>query len=347
MKDIIVLSDLHLTSNKADEYRWEWLDKFKDYLVEHKDKTPLHLIICGDLTEKKDAHPEVLVTRLTNNIRELSSMFEEIVILSGNHDGVVSDKPFFSFLSLIPKVKFITSPTVDGSIVYLPHTRTPIEDWKDVPLDKARYIFMHQTVSTAIAANNYRLTSQLPYDYFSAFPSIREVFSGDVHKPQELGIVTYIGAPYHVYFGDSYEGRYLLLKNFSGNRFYQKLSVSIPTINKWKLNIGSIKELNSFAICKNDQVSIEYTIEITEQHDWVNIRDYIRKYINNKGAVLCSLVLVVNKHDRSLDSEYTKIKTTNELPDEQVVSIYINRNKLDDSYYRVALEIMGDQNVDT
>ena len=285
MKDIIVLSDLHLTSNKFDEYRWEWLNKFNDYLKAGKRevRNPQHLIICGDLTEKKDTHPEVLVTRLTALIKELSELFKEIIILSGNHDGIVSSKPFFSFLSLMPKVRFITNPLIEDSIAYLPHTRTPLEDWKHIDFNIVRYVFMHQTVSTATAANNYQLTSQLPYNYFDKYAVIRAVFSGDVHKPQELGIITFIGAPYHVYFGDSYQGRFLILKNFSGNRLYEKLNVVIPSINKWKLKIANVKDLDKFSICKNDQVSIEYTIERSEQHEWVHIRDMIRRYIINAG----------------------------------------------------------------
>ena len=106
MKDIIVLSDLHLTSNKFDEYRWEWLNKFNDYLKAGKRevRNPQHLIICGDLTEKKDTHPEVLVTRLTALIKELAELFKEIIILSGNHDGIVSSKPFFSFYHLCQRL---------------------------------------------------------------------------------------------------------------------------------------------------------------------------------------------------------------------------------------------------
>lgn len=342
MGDLIILSDLHLTSNRADEYRWEWLDKFKELVRTEYSDTPVQLIICGDLTEKKDTHPEVLVTRLTNTIKELSSLFDNVVILSGNHDGIVSDKPFFSFLSLIPKIRFITVPTVEGYVAYLPHTRTPLEDWKDVPLSKVKYIFMHQTVSTAIASNNYQLTSQLSYDYFKQFTSLNGVFSGDVHKPQELGIITYVGAPYHIYFGDFYEGRYIVLKNFSGTKFAKKQSVVIPSINKWKLQISNVKELAKFDIGKNDQVSVEYTIERSEQQDWSHIRDYIRKHISNKEAILSSLVLVVAKHDRSISSEYTKLKTASDIPDDQVVSVYVNRNKLSDSYYKTALEIIGE-----
>jgi hypothetical protein len=37
------------------------------------------------------------------------------------------------------------------------------------------------------------------------------VFSGDIHKPQTLKSVRYVGAPYHTRFGDSYDPTVLLM----------------------------------------------------------------------------------------------------------------------------------------
>lgn len=341
--DLVVLSDLHLTSNKLDEYRWEWLNKFKEYITTFVNRGNRSLVICGDLTEKKDAHPEVLVSRLTNTVKELTTVFDSITILSGNHDGIVANKPFFSFLSMIPGVRFINEPTIENTVAYLPHTTNPIKDWKDFELDKCHYIFMHQTVSKAVSSSNFVLSSVLDIYSFDS-PNILEVFSGDVHVPQEIGKVTYVGAPYPIYFGDEYNGRFLILENFTGRNFSKKRSESIPSINKLKLKITSVDELRKVKLNKNDQVNIEYIIERSEQHEWAKIRDVIRNIVKNSGALLLALTMVVNKHDRSISSEYTKLKTNNDLSDNDIVKIYADRNKLGSHYYNVALEIIGEAN---
>ena len=333
MKNSEVLADLHLTSNHLDEYRWEWLDKFT---AQPRKRDSSNLLILGDLTENKDSHKGVLVNRLSSYIAKWSKIFQVVTILGGNHDGLTSSKPFFKFLDLIPNVVFITQPTwSEDKILYLPHSRTPIDAWKGFQpkFNHYDYIFMHQSITQANTASGYSLNTALPYNYFKNCKA--KVISGDVHVPQEVNNVIYVGAPYHIYYGDTYEGRYMFIEK-------GKISFkSIDSISKWKLKLTSIEELAKQKIKVNDQVAIEYTLERGEQSEWVSLRDRIRNIIKTKGAVLTSLELLINKQDiKSIDHKRSGVKTGTKLSDQEVVKIFGNLNKLNDTYYKVAIKVM-------
>jgi UDP-2,3-diacylglucosamine pyrophosphatase LpxH len=337
MNNSILLSDLHLTKDKNDEYRWLWLDDFTDYLK--KSKKP-NLFILGDLTEQKDSHRETLVTRLCEYIIKWSAMSDSLIIISGNHDGLVSNKPFFSFLQMLPNVAFITEINeieTDSKILFLPHTRNPIEDWADYKKNEFKnydYIFMHQTVNKAITSSGFEMSaSLLPADYFSKTKA--KVYSGDIHVPQEFNNITYVGAPYPIYFGDDYKGRFL---HFHGGSKVE--SIHQPSISKWKLKIDRIDSIKDFKIKEGDQVVIEYTMDRSEQHEWVTKRNIIREKIKECKAMLCSLTLVIHKQEGSISSKATKIKANTKLSPTELLKIYCSRNKLGKVSEDMAIEIM-------
>ena len=93
----LVISDLHLTDNNLDSYRW----KIFDVLVELCNKYNVkELIILGDITEKKNDHSSELVNKILDNFYYLCQKTKlcNLNILCGNHDYIDSNTPFFKFL---------------------------------------------------------------------------------------------------------------------------------------------------------------------------------------------------------------------------------------------------------
>jgi hypothetical protein len=74
-------------------------------------------------------------------------------------------------------------------------------------LGEFRAIFMHATVTGARVDNGIILENPS----FPALPPHVKIYSGDIHHPQQVRNVTYVGAPHPVKFGDDYETRMLLL----------------------------------------------------------------------------------------------------------------------------------------
>lgn len=203
MTTTLLTGDLHLNLKPHDRNRHEFMaETLPDLILEY---CVSQLIIVGDLTDAKDRHPSVLVNQIVDHLYQLTTMVN-IIVLKGNHDGKDELWPFFRFVRRIPYIRWINKPRLIGSDLFLPHTVDWERDWKDVPMKKARRIFTHVTFQGALGENGQELEG-VP---IQTLPSV-EVFSGDVHVPQQLDNVTYVGAPYRIKFGDRFAPRVLIL----------------------------------------------------------------------------------------------------------------------------------------
>jgi predicted phosphodiesterase len=329
----ILLADLHLTNNSLDEYRWEWLDRFTKWFSKFKPSEEVTIVILGDITESKDRHSSMLVNRFITMLGTWLEINREthIVIVSGNHDGLDSSKPYFRFLNNIKQIRMITKPTTiayQDYCLFLPHTKTPIEDWYKYDMTEFDYIFMHQPINRAKTSNDFEIKdSVLSSDYFDNVHG--NVFSGDIHVPQRLGKVRYVGSPYPIYFGDSFSGRFIVIDN-------KIRGVHLNTIRKIKLKISSIKELYG-TMSRFDQLNIEYILDRTEQHRWVKHRDKIRAYVKEMGATIVHLELIV-PNMILVNSKRKRLRGP--LTDEEYIRQYSKKNKLDKLCVDTGIEII-------
>lgn len=201
----LVTADLHLAENPRDAYRFSFFDQLPALAAEHKAD---RVLILGDITEAKDGHHAALVNRVVDGFAALAKV-AQVYVLMGNHDYVAIDVPFYRFLRHLQGVRWISNPTSLqlrglGDCMFIPHTSTP----QDIPrlVDGGyNWIFMHQTVDGA-SGGNRKLSG-----WKHCFDPRARVISGDVHVPQKIGPVTYVGSPYTVDFGDDFEPRVLLL----------------------------------------------------------------------------------------------------------------------------------------
>jgi predicted phosphodiesterase len=200
----IVSGDWHLDGNSRNEYRHTFVEKTLPDLV--KTHNYDRLVCLGDLCQDKDRHSAELVNRVVDSITMLSKLCE-VVILKGNHDYIDPSHPFFGFLKTIKDVTWIGKPTFLGDELFLPHTRDCQRDWKGLSLGKAKRIFAHQTFQGANAGNH--IMDGIP---LSVFPEDVDIISGDVHVPQKIRNLRYVGAPYTINFGDTYKPRVLILR---------------------------------------------------------------------------------------------------------------------------------------
>lgn len=203
----LLTGDLHWSDNPRDAYR----HAFVDWLSATIKRLDIErLIILGDLTEAKDYHSAALVNQIVGHIHRLSRQCY-IYIVKGNHDYKGNpNNPFFAFLTKIPNVTWIGNPTAFklpelGTVIFLPHTTNAERDWANITFGKYSWAFTHNTFTGAIGDNGRKLEG-VPF-----FPGIKTI-SGDVHVPQKLGSVTYVGAPYTIDFGDSFAPRLLQIK---------------------------------------------------------------------------------------------------------------------------------------
>ena len=305
---VILTSDWHLTANPRDEYRWgifEWLAAKCRF---HKVKT---LCILGDLTDAKDFHSSTLVNRVVKNVLLLKKSVEEIIIMKGNHDYLKDGHAFFTFLSNYPGIWFCDSifedTTPDRAALFLPHTKNVHQDWEHFDFSLYDYVFMHQTVHGSIASNGMAMQGEIKPDEFKSLPHT-QIYSGDIHVPQDIGNVRYVGSPYHVHFGDAFRPRLLLLRD-DGKNGSDEMELYYPGISRVTIEADTPEKLHLQLahLRPDDQVKIKINLEGWAHPFWDAIRKATLTRCKELGIICHGIDLVPPKSHRVLTSAAARI----------------------------------------
>lgn len=229
----LITSDLHLTDRPEHSYRIEFLAWLRS-AAQNEGATAV--LILGDISDQKDRHSSVLVNAIDEHIRAIAEV-ADVHILYGNHDGPSQDRPFWKFLggvyggadSFCNVHYYVHGTLADVRIGDTPHKtlRVYMAPWgaengaiaelnrSPTPRGDIRYVFLHATVSGAVAENGMPLEGSCPAKL--APPGWKgKIYSGDVHVPQVIGDVEYVGSPYHVHYGDGFTPRVIVLDPATG-----------------------------------------------------------------------------------------------------------------------------------
>jgi hypothetical protein len=316
---VLVVSDLHLTANTRDEYRFALMKRLRGEAKKHS-----AMIVNGDITEEKDRHASVLVNRIADEFAAIAK-HTQLVINRGNHDYTDIDHPFFAFLRHIPAVVFVTEPTPNamgmGSVDWgiglnyiFPHTANWRRDWKQhlAAAREADYVFCHQTFKGTTIASGHMI-GDVPPDVFGETPM---VFSGDVHTPGAINShACYIGSPYTIDFGDNFDGRMLVID--SAKKYHW--------IEYW----GPQKRLIDFSADMEDEVAfkmvercnpgdiVKVRIHLTSgnRSAWPDIRKLVDKWAAHKDHqyVVHSVVPIIEKGRLKASAKSYARKSDDEL----------------------------------
>lgn len=286
----ILCSDLHFTANPTDEYRWAFWPWLAGEIEAEKAQT---LLILGDVTDAKDYHSAQLVNRLTKAFADLLARFPhlQIRVLAGNHDWLRSGGVFFKFLEhLDPRLVFITQPFEDmlddgPSAYFLPYSKSPVKDWAGMDFSHYDYLFLHQTIKGSIASNGQAMDGE-------ELPALNagKVYSGDIHVPQKIAGVEYVGSPYHVHFGDAFTGRCIVI-----DRKRIAYDLHFETIARLSLKLSGLRELKKAQLRKGDHVKLTIQLSAADLHDWKRIRRECAEYLRERDVELHGISLEANR----------------------------------------------------
>lgn len=280
MNNFLLFSDPHFTANPIEEYRWSVFAK----LLMAAETFQISDIVClGDVVDSKDRHSSVLVNKLIEEFSYLQSHSRaNIIILSGNHEKPLNGPYYWQFLDKLG-IRYITKPEIYKDIWLLPFSSQPIEDWKELNLASAKAIFMHQTGQGATVENERELISNnLPI-----FPRGVAVFSGDVHRPQTVGGITYIGAPHPVRFGETWDNRAITVIN---NDFKNFKSLALNSIKKDVLDIRSASDLDYLKdYAEGDQVKIRYHMTGKQLTSWPDEQARVKAWAVSRKVYIASI----------------------------------------------------------
>jgi hypothetical protein len=259
----------------------------------------------------------------------IANQYCPVWILRGNHDYVDIQNPFFRFLQCVEGISWINDPYEYQKELYLPHTTNWKRDWGSLDFSDRDWIFAHNTFEGADVGHGRKL-SGIPT---KVFPD-DNVISGDVHIPQKLGSVEYVGAPYTVDFGDDYAGRVMLL-----NKHGECKSIPLSMPQKKLVEASDLKELNKAKQVKpGDIVKVRWFLSPDQQARWPEIQTSIRQWSEKHGYVLHTVQPVLEGQRLTGEKAKRKINTRS---DTQLLESYAKQRGVDQRTLKTGLTLMG------
>jgi hypothetical protein len=323
----IVTADLHLAENSRDAYRFQFLEDTLPQFIEKYKAT--RVLVLGDLCEVKDSHRAPLVNRIVDGFAALAELVD-VYILKGNHDYVAEDAPYYRFLRHLPRVHWIGEVTRLklrglGECLFLPHTKHMEDDWVDHMFDGADWFFCHQTFGGADLGQGFKVEGVAP-----PFTRNAKVISGDVHVPQKLGPVTYVGSPYAVDFGDRFQPRVLLLTEGQIPK-----TIPVPGPQKRLVVLTERHQQYPEDVETGDVVKVRIVLahgSTTSRAEW---REAAHAWADKAGVVLYTVEIVAPKAERLERTDPSRTRT-----DEQLVRAYATKMGKDKTTVAVGLKIV-------
>lgn len=321
---LLLIGDLHLTDNPRDSYRFdifEWVRK------QQKKFSPTHTVFMGDLTDKKDKHSSYLVNKIADGLYSLDPSY----IIKGNHDYIDEDEPFFNFLNKIEGIGLVTEPFKLNGVAFIPHTRDEAAFVKACAQYGQKIVLIHQTITGAVAESGTRLSG------FSAAP-IEALgpgtvcYAGDIHRPQRIGVVTYVGSPYTIRFGDDFEPRCLLVSPEGKKNLY------FDCPRKWSLTISNAKDISlNNRLLEKDQVKVTLELEREEASEARTYMKQVREACLKKGLELYGLEIKMASNTKK--SKSVNKSGTAQTP-EEIILAFSKREGLPPAVEQAGLDLL-------
>lgn len=327
MTTTLATADPHFSSNPRDSYRWKFLEETLPALIaEHAVE---RVLVLGDLTEAKTGHSAELVNRLSDGFARIAEL-ADVVLHKGNHDYLAEDVPFFRYMGHLPRVRWINEPTRLklrglGDCMFFPHSHKWSECWAAAggPGMQLDWFFCHQTFCGADLGYGRRAEGTA-----APFPKGARVVSGDVHSPQKIGPVIYVGAPYLIDFGDAYEPRVLLLEGGKARSVpvpgpQKRLMVlsgrdplaALPGKLKHPLN-DALPQINA-----GDVVKTRVELPAGSEYSRADIRASVREWAEKVGVELYAVEVIAPK------TGPTRARAVHRSTDAELVRAYAKRMK--------------------
>lgn len=322
---ILITSDLQWSDQDRDDYRHQFVERF---LKIARKVLPNRIYILGDLTEEKDSHSARLVNRVVDHLYRMSQV-APLLVLRGNHDYRDIGHPFFEFVSRFERMTWVNTPMMYDDKLFLPHTRDWKRDWDWDGSDIKNHrglVFAHN-IFEGVKAHG-RALAGIPT---AVFHKDAKVFSGDVHEPQTIGQVTYVGSPYLCDAGDDYDPRVLLLEGQRATSIEvggpQKRLIDIEIVN------GEIKRHNDFNDGDIAKILVHLLPDQTAQ--WQALKEKVERWASKHRLQYVTIAPVFHKKVQRGERPAYVRKT-----DEEYLTNYGKRVDADDMTMKIGRKLL-------
>ena len=292
----LLATDFHLDDNPDNDYRWAVWEHILQAVIQYRIET---VFILGDWVDRKDRFPARFINRLFDEVYRICNR-ARLVVLRGNHDTAMTPPSYFDFAATaIQGFEYVSHPRPFFShLLLLPFTARPKTDWADLNLADYKAAFMHATVTGAVVENGIIMENS----NFPILPRTVKFYSGDVHVPQTVRNVVYVGAPHPIKFGDSFPCRMVVLDN--DYNIIMEIPLSPP--RKLMADIRSIDALSGLTVRHGDQIKIRFNCPPEGIEHWGETEQQIIAWAREKGVTVAGTEVIVGvRTPGSLDAEET------------------------------------------
>lgn len=211
----IFLGDLHQGASNDDTYLREAQTGFFEFLCEYaKQRGITRLVQTGDwFDDRKGISQDTIRYQRTYLIPLLESVFDEIIVLPGNHDlhfkNKITPNSVTEMFSDRPIFKVIESPQT----VLLGQVTLDVIPWICTENEEQIKQFIAESQSD-MCVGHFELDG---FEFYKGVPSsgesmeflcdYKKVYSGHYHTRSKHGNVEYIGTPYTLTMGDANDER--------------------------------------------------------------------------------------------------------------------------------------------
>jgi hypothetical protein len=340
----LITGDIHLNNLARDAYRHDFQKELRRLIKKYGVHT---VLILGDLTDEKDFHPAQLVNKWVDHVDQLRRLVE-VIFLMGNHDRTAMiHAPFFAFLRHLEGVHWVGTPMLGRSIIdlpaasatavagalFLPHSPNPKRDWEKLDLKTPDIIYAHNTFEGAIGDSGH-IMSGAPIDIF---PKDATVLSGDVHVPQKVGPVTYVGSPYRIDFGDSFEPRVMLRHEDGGLE-----SVSVDGVRKQliKIRADELMKLNTprylDPLAEGDIFKVRVELSAGDYAHWGEYREKVQAWADKHGFVI-NMIQPINPATGMSKKKAIRVSPKS---DGELLKVFAKRQNVDSATLKIGEEFL-------
>jgi DNA repair exonuclease SbcCD nuclease subunit len=270
---MLLTADLQLDDNPENEYRWKGLTDIVNHV-----QFGTSVGILGDMTDNSNRFTNYFVNRVVDALLAIRDCGVQVNIIMGNHDAPKEGPPFWSFLNSITGIRYFTEPTfTNENRLWLPWAKEPNTAWAEIPWDRASVCFLHQLVNGARTKSFTMEAPSLP------LPKNILYYAGDVHTPQETGLVTYVGAPTPTDFGDDYQTRYLVIDDTT---YEIRREINVESIKKHSIKIESLEDLRSLKVNPGDKIKVDMRINAADITKAAQLEAEMQKWADENNVVL-------------------------------------------------------------
>ena len=142
--------------------------------------------------------------------------------------------------------------------------------------------------------------------------------------------MTYVGSPFTVDIGDTFEPRVLLLKD------HTMKSIPLPGPQKRLLTLDPGFRLKDLDLIEGDVVKIQYNLPADAREKWPEIRDKLREQLQALGCLVYAVQPVIDKTKRS-GSVVSKRRVNT---DDVMVRMFAQQNKVSDDVLETGLALI-------